>query len=248
MKRIVFLIVALMATAAAGAVPFINHGKPVDLLNLNVHVMVGGAEVTQNFMSTYPEISELDMSMGTSLGFGATAEISFTDFLGLGVQTNVVINNYRTNLAVANDDGQSMSSVFIKNHYYTLNFPVYFTTRFNLGSMVRWNVDAGLYYSYGLGGNSKATIFNAQKNDLGQLTQTVSRQKADYYNSDRAFLTSSYRSDIGLHLATGFLIARKVHLGLSFQIGFKNVSHVYNAAARPCMHNINFFVSGAYCF
>lgn len=234
-------------TRAASA-NFIDHGPANRFLTLDLHGMVGGVEVLQNLRSTFPEITELDVSMSTVFGLGAGAEMSFSDFLALGLQSNFLINNYRMNMAVANDAGPSMTNCFVRNRFYTFNFPVYLSTRYNLGPVVRWNVDLGLYYSYGVGGRSKATMYNARVNDLGQLVTSLTHQNSSYYNSSTSLLTSSYRSDIGLHLATGFTFSQLIKFSIATQIGFKNVSHVYNGVKRPNMHNFNFLCSLGWCF
>lgn len=241
-------LVALLSGLSVNARPFIDHGPASQFLTLDAHAMVGGVEVAQNFRSTFSEITELDVSMSTALGLGMGADMAFSDFLSLGVQGNFLINNYRVNMAVANDVGPSMTNCFVRNHFYTFNFPVYMSAHFNLGPIVRWNVDMGLYYQYGVGGKQKSTLYNARVNDLGQLVTSLTHQEADYYNSREALLSSSYRSDIGLHAATGFTFSQLIKFSIATQIGFKNVSHVYNGLRRPNMHNFNFLCSVGWCF
>lgn len=248
LSRVKVAIVALLCGTGVHAQSFIDHGPAKQFMTIDLHGMVGGVEVTQNFASTFPEITELDVSMSTALGVGAGAEMAFSDFLSLGVQGNFLINNYRVNMAVANDAGPSMTNCFVRNHFYTLNFPVYMSTHFNLGPIVRWNVDLGLYYSFGLGGHQKAALYNARVNELGQLVTSLTHLKSGYFNSRETLLTSSYRSDIGLHLATGFTFSQLIKFSIATQIGFKNVSHVYNGVERPNMHNFNFLCSVGWCF
>lgn len=246
--RLVAALAALSCGMGVNAQKFIDHGPASRFLTLDAHALIGGVEVLQNYGSTFPEISELDVSMSTALGVGMGAEMSFSDFLSLGLQGNFLINNYRVNMAVANDAGPSMTNCFVRNHFYTFNFPVYLSTHYNLGEVVRWNVDLGMYYSYGVGGSQKATLYNARVNDLGQLVTSLTHQDNRYFNSREALLTSSYRSDIGLHVATGFTFSQLIKFSIATQIGFKNVSHVYNGVQRPNLHNFNFLCSLGWCF
>lgn len=240
MKKIIALTAALLCMLSSMAsTPFINYGKPARFIDLNGHLSVGGSGITQNYASAFPQISELAVNMGTAVGFGAGARLNFTDFLGLGCQVNFLINNYKTNTAVTDEAVTSLTNVFVKNHYYTLNFPVYVTFGFNLGSSVKWNVDAGAYYSRGLTGTSDATYYSAQVNPMGQLISTRVRQESKYYNSSASFIASSHRNDIGLHVGTGLTFMRTLMLGVSVQIGFKNVAHAYDAVIRPNVHNYN---------
>lgn len=209
---------------------------------------MGGVTVTQNFRSCFPQISEMAITTGVSTGLGATAHTAFTNFISLGMEANFLINNYRMNMAVADDDATSITDVFVRNHFYTLNFPVYITLNFNLGGDVRWNVDAGGYYSYGVSGTSKSTLYSAQVNPLGQLITTFTSTKADYFNSDKTFISSFYKGDYGLHIGTGLTFRRRVNVGMRMQIGFKNVAHTFDAVERPNVHNFNFFGTLGWCF
>ena len=246
--RVVTAIGALLCGMVVNAQQFINHGPANKFITLDLHGIVGGVEVLQNYGSTFPEISELDVSMSTTFGAGVGAEMAFSDFIGLGLQGNFLINNYRMNMAVANDEGPSMTNCFIRNHFYTFNFPVYIATHYNLGQRVRWNVDLGMYYMYGVGGTSKAALYNARVNELGQLVTSLTHQKSGYLNSRETLLSSSYRSDIGLHVATGFTFSQRVKVALAAQVGFKNVSHVYDGVKRPNIHNFNFHCLVGWCF
>lgn len=251
MRRVLSAIISLAAVitgAAADGTPFVEHGKPDRFLSFDAHALLGGVTVTQNFRSCFPQISQMAITTGVSTGVGATAHTSFTRFISLGMEANFLINNFRMNMAVADDDATSITDVFVRNHFYTLNFPVYITLDFNLGSKVKWNVDAGAYYSYGLTGKSKSTLYTAQVNPLGQLITTMTSAKSDFYNSEEAFITSYYKGDYGLHLATGLTFGRRVSIGLRMQIGFKNVAHAFDAVKRPNVHNFNFFGTAGWCF
>ena len=59
--------------------------------------------------------------------------------------------------------------------------------RFHVLGPIRWNIDAGLFYQYGLSGSRDQTIFNSVINDLGQLVPRVVKSKPDYFNSKGHF-------------------------------------------------------------
>lgn len=251
MKRSAIFAVMALLSALSGlraSTPFVCHGAPDKFLDLEVHALIGGSTVIQNYGSCFPQVSELDVNQGFATGVGAAAQFGFTDFIYMGVEANLLVNNYRMSLAVADDNATSITNCFLKNRYYTANFPVYVSLKFNLGQTVRWNVDAGVYYTYGLSGRSSVTLYSARVNPLGQLITTVTGSKENYYNSPDAFICSSYRGDIGLHLATGFTIKRHVSVGFRTQIGIKNQAHAYNAITTPQVHNVNFLCVVGYHF
>ncbi|MBD5316384.1 MAG: hypothetical protein HDS11_01760 [Bacteroides sp.] len=235
-------------SAAAGGAPFINHSKPASLLDFEVHALIGGSAITQNYQKSFPQISELATSMGVSGGIGAEATANFSDFLALGMEINFLANNFKMNTAVADDDATSITNVFVKNRFYTFNFPVFMRFNFNLGNSVRWNLDAGGFYSYGITGTSSTTLYSALVNPVGQLITSVTSEDYKYYNSDNTFIASSWRGDFGFHFGTGLTVRRCVRLGVSSQIGLKNVAHAYNAVKTPRVHNYNVMCSLGWCF
>lgn len=249
-KHLISLLVGVVAAlgCAAQSKPFIDHGKPARFLETGVLLSIGGSSVHQNLADRFSEISELSLSMGTQLGIGAQAEIAFTNFISLGVQTNFMINNWKMDLAVADDEASSISNCFIRNHFYSLMFPVYGSFKFNLGTRVRWNVDAGAYYAYGLGGNNKWTLYSAHVNQLGQLITTITNEKAPYYNSREAFIASSYRGDLGVYLASGLTFSRKLSLGVRCFFGCKNQAHAYDAVVNPRILNMSVSGVATYLF
>ena len=149
------------AVSLQASTPFISHERPSRFIDVELHALVGGSTVTQNYSSCFPQISEMDLTLGTAVGAGARACILFSDFIGLGCEANILINNYKMSMAVANDDAMSMTTGFIHNHYYTACFPVFITLNFNLGPVVKWNIDGGMYYTYGLSGRSKTPLYSA---------------------------------------------------------------------------------------
>lgn len=251
LRPFVIALAAACATtlaAAADGPAFVDHSKPARLLDFDLHALLGGSTVTQNYRACFPQISELAITMGTSTGLGATAHASFTNFISLGTEANFIYNTYRTDMAVADDDATSIANVFTRNRFYTLNFPVYVTFSFNLARTVVWGVDVGGYYTFGAGGTSKSTIYSARVNPLGQLITTVTGSNAGYYVDPDMFISSFLRGDYGVHIASSLMFSRCVKVGMRFQMGIKNVAAVYNAVTVPNIHNLSFFGNVAWCF
>ncbi|MCC8071196.1 MAG: PorT family protein [Bacteroidales bacterium] len=235
-----------MATAGA-AVPFFDRSAPQDFLEVNLHALVGGSAVTQNYMSTFPEIQELNTAMGLAYGMGAGVTFGLRQWLGLGTELNVVVNRNRMDCAVSNTAVTSMSNLFMRNHYTYINIPVFLSLRFYPATGLRWNVDLGMYYSYGVGGSQRQTLYNWTTNDLGQIVPKVVESKPSYFGSSDTFLNGYKRGDIGLHLATALLFRGHVSVGGRMGVGFKNISRKIGVL-NPNIHNINFLVSVGYHF
>lgn len=254
MKRSITRIASLLVASAMFLIPsvakadgFISFAPPRQFVELDLHLLGGTTGITQNYQGSFPQIRELNASMGAGYGVGAGAVFGFSSFLGLGTQLNLNLCHNKLNIAVSNDDITSVSNIFISNRYLYANIPVYLSFRFNLLGSLRWNVDTGFYYSYGLTGKQKQTIYNSTVNELGQLVPRVVETKPDYFHSDATFINAYNRSDIGLHLATGLQFGRHITLGCQFQIGFKNVAYT-SGIVNPNIHNLSLLASLGYKF
>lgn len=225
-----------------------NTDKSQGFLESEVHLLLGGSYVTDNYMSSYSQISDLNNSMGFAWGLGVSVKFNLSSMVGLGTELNYLRNSGKMDMAItsAGTDGLiNVSNVFMKNSYRSLNVPVYVRFGFGIARNVKWNVDGGLYFDFGTSGSQKATIYSARVNELGQLATVIARQKTDYYNDDKAFL-NSYRSfDMGLHLATGLTFKQKISIAVRGQFGFRNVAES-EGIVKPNSHNIRLFATIGY--
>ena len=226
-------------TANASQPEMIDRSRPERFLDIDVHVMVGGSYMTENYVSCYPEISDLNTSMRPAFGVGVGARFNIRSYLGLGTELNFTRNGFGMDMAVIGRGGQSVSNVFQRNTYYKVDIPLYVSFIFNLSKEVRWNVDAGMYYAYGLGGKQKNTIYDTRTNELGQLMMSVTPYEADFYKDTRAFINSYDRGDIGLHLATGLTFSRHLKVGVRAHIGMSNLAYS-TGLVRPNSHTLDF--------
>lgn len=249
MKKIItaFLVLIALLLPAGASSQLINYGKPDKFIETQVHLLMGGSYVTENYKSCYPQISDVNNSMGFAWGLGFRAKFNLSSFIGLGTEFNYLRNTGKTDFAITKDDEPNVSNVFVKNSYRTFNVPIFASFTFNLAPSVKWTADGGLFMTFGIGGSRKATTYNAQVNDLGQLVTKITTQKADYYKSDKAFLNSYRDFDMGLHLGTGLSFMNKISLGFRCQFGFRNVA-MSSGIVKPNSHNVDIFATAGYIF
>lgn len=223
---------------------FVDHGPAPKFIEPQIHVWYGGSMVTENYVSCFSEISQMNSNPGSNIGLGGVAVFGISDFIGLGTELNVTLSKYRTDFAVSNNTVTSVSNIFLRNRAWYINVPVYVQFRFNVDSRVRWNIDAGMYYSYGFSGSQSQSIYSAQINDLGQLISVKINSKPSYFNNSDTFINSYRRGDIGLHVATALTFSGKYSVGARLNFGFKNISYIMNNAwiVNPNIHNFNFAV------
>lgn len=232
---------------AAAQKDFFDRGKAPKFVEAELHLLLGGTAQTENYMSCFPEIREINSTMNFAWGAGAVAELGLRDYLAIGTQLNVIMGNTRVDMAVSNDEATSVSGIYLNNRFYYINIPLYISFRFNVARNLRWNVDGGLYYSYGFAGKQKQTVYTSMVNELGNLVSRVTTTRPSFYNDRGTFINSFYRGDIGLHIATGLNFAKHYHVGVQGSIGLKNISHT-TGIRNPNIHNISIFFTLGYRF
>lgn len=216
------------------------------LLDIDFHAMVGGSYVTENYMDCFPEISDINTNMGVAYGLGIGVKFNLSRKIGLGTGINIVRNRGTIDLAVGGQEAGSISNVFQRNTYYAFDFPVYISYSPRIAEGLRWNFDIGMYYSYGVKGTQKNTIYDAKTNELGQLMTTRTVLKTGFYN-DTAFINGFRRGDIGLHLATGITVLEHLKLGIRGHFGLKNVARTAGIKDPSC-HNLSFMAVAGWVF
>lgn len=236
MSRLRIMCAALLAAAASIASP--ARGEEKSFLSINAHLLAGASYVTNNYMGTFHEIGDLNKSMGLAAGAGVGAMFDLSRRWGLGTELNVLMKSFRMDLAVTGEGKPSVSNVFQRNRAWELDIPVYMRWRHRVADRVEWNVDMGAYFSYGLGGSQKNTIYDAKTNELGQLMTTRTELDADYYNDSDAFINSYKRADMGLHVGLGLTFAGHLTVGVRSHIGFKNVA-LSTGLRSPSCHNMD---------
>lgn len=247
-RRTIISLIVLISTVFAGkAEGFIDYGPAPRFLDLEVHGIVGSSMITENYLGCFPEINQMNTSPGTSVGIGAAAVFGIRNWLGLGTEINFQRNHYRIDMAVSANDGSSISNIFLRNSASYIQIPLYMQFRFNVARNVRWRVDAGIYYAYGMSGSQRQDIYNAQVNSLGQLVSTVLSTKPGYFGDGSTFIHAFRRSDIGLHIATSIRFHR-FSVGGRINVGFKNIAYIPDGRGivTPNIHNLSYAFTVGY--
>lgn len=232
-------VVLLAAIPQLASAQFVSFAPAKKMLEVDAHVFAGTTGIIQNYGNTFSSLTEVTADNGAGIGGGFGAVFGIREWVGFGTELNILFANNKLNMAVSNAEAVSMSNIFVRNRYSYINIPLFMSFRFNILPGLRWNVDAGIYYSYGLGGRQHQTIYRSYVNDLGQLVPVTVETKTGYFRNDDTFLNSYYRGDIGLHLATALQFGKHFFVGMRFQVGMKNISYNHGIV-NPDIHNLNF--------
>ena len=242
MKKCIIRFAAVILAAAVPAITsaqFISYSPAKKFVEVDAHIFAGTSGIIQNYGGKFPSLTEVTADNGAGVGGGFGAVFGIRQWLGFGTELNLLFGNNKLNMAVSDAESVSMSTIFIRNRYTYLNIPLFMSFRFNILPGLRWNVDAGLYYSYGLSGRQHQTIYRSYVNDLGQLVPVTVDTKTGYFTNSDTFINSYYRCDIGVHLATAIQFGKHFFVGMRFQVGMKNISYNHGIV-NPNIHSLNF--------
>ncbi|MBO4943694.1 MAG: outer membrane beta-barrel protein [Muribaculaceae bacterium] len=250
-RRLNILLASVILSAFAAGIEarsFVDFSRADHFLDIDVHAIGGGHVVTENYLGCFSEISEMNTSAGPSIGMGVSVVFGLHDWFGVGTQLNLMFSRFRSNMAVTNETITSVSNIFLRNQTTTFNIPVFVQFRFNAASNVRWKIDTGMYYSYGIDGRQKQSIYTSQVNSLGQLVNNRISDKVPFYNSSETFINSYHRADIGLHIGTSLEFSRRFSIGGIVQFGLKNVACIPGNVGIKCpnIHNLTYCLTIGY--
>lgn len=230
---------AALLAPAAEARDFFDTGAADRFLTIDVHGLIGGSTLTQNYATKFPEFSRFDMDFGVSGGVGAGVTFGLRDWLGLTTELNCLVNSSSANAIMEGYNRSGTSVMHLSNTYLTFQVPVLVSVRFNVSENVRWNVSGGLYYSLGVTGTQRQDLYSSYLNELGQLVNIHATLKPDYYKDSGAFINSSYRADWGAVIGSSVDVGKHFTIGVRSSIGFTNVADISeDGTVTPNVHNL----------
>lgn len=197
---------------------------PTKLIEVNPFIGVGISSVLQNYSSVIPGLSDFLLSPGFALDGGVDVKININNAIGIGTGLNFGICNADFAMNLLENSTGSISSIFMRNHYYQLQVPVYVSVSLNLRRKLKWIIEGGGYYSHGLGGKMKASGYTSGMNSLGQPTVTHAYYEQDYFDNKSPIINGVKNTDFGIHIGTGFVYNVHYTLKAVLETGIPNLA------------------------
>lgn len=243
-----FVLAATLTIPTASAdTPFLDTNRPKNFISLGIHVGDGASTIIQNYSDVVPSLVEFSLAPGNTFCIGADALIPIRNFFGVGTAIDFSISNYDWNMSISDPEAGTLNAIYSESRFYTLDFPVFLDFSFNLGSKVRWHNEIGAYMSVGLGGTTRTRSYASFTNALGQSQVTESVYKRDYFKDPDPIINGINDLDWGLHLASGFVIARHFSIKAVIHVGARNIAQNHGVLAIKT-HNLSALVKAGYIF
>lgn len=243
---------AVMALTAAAetptnGVPFFDTGRPDHLIELDVHVGDGMSLVSQNYASAIPSVSDFVLTPANRVMVGARAILPIRNFLAVGTAIDLAVNNYYWSMTLLERSQGTLSTLYSRNRYTTIEVPVYLQWSFNLGDKVKWRTKTGMYISFGVGGHTNIDETTSSTNALGQSQVTETAYRDNYFNDKDPVINTFRSTDMGVYLATGLLVCDHWVVDASLNAGVTQLARnfgVLDISGRT----LNFAISLGYQF
>ncbi len=251
MKRILSTFISFILIVpflGAQSTPFVDTSRPPKHIpEVGVHFGVGVSTITQNYLDQIENCSDFFLTPGCQTVFGASVELPIRQFFSIGTGADFTISNYNWSMSAINGHEGTLYTLYSRNTYRAIEIPLYMNFRFNLGSKVKWNNQLGAYISHGISGKSKYRAYVSSTNDIGQSQVSTSNYERDYYKDTNPVINTNYRSNYGLHIATGLMYNEHWTLNCVLRVGFRNMAR-NTGVLDITQHEIACSFRLGYCF
>ncbi len=216
MKRLSVIAVLLCSiwAVSANAQLAIDTSEAVRPFNVGVRIGANTSNLSNNMLDVVPGIHSSAVDWKAGFTGGAVVDIVMRNFFALqpGIFFETRSDSFQR-VTVIEGDATHMSVTEGDHSSSYLKIPVLASFRFLIGSDVEWQIEAGPYFSFGLGGNEKYSTLVA-----GQPA-TEQRYKRQYFGEDG--LVKSY--DWGIKMGMGLLFKPHWYAGIHYEAGCRNV-------------------------
>lgn len=204
--------------------PFYDTSRDSTIVEINPNVAIGLNSLLLNLPTAVPGVSNFMLSPGTLMRAGVNVRFNLNRSLGLGTGLEFSINNVDYSMGIIDNSTGSITSIFMENHFYDLQVPIYLSFRFSIDRRILWDISAGGYISQGLGGSMKANGYTSGDNSLGQPIVTHAHHEIGYFDTDRPLFNGVARTDFGPRVSTGLVYKRQWTIHAILQISARNLA------------------------
>lgn len=197
-KSLTLLSSILLGSLTANAADFLDTSAPENVFNIGARV---GFNLSNNSIDNTPYFKMNLSKWGTGFDAGVVCDINIRNFISIqpGFFYQSRSNDYAYIYTALGGDIDNYGHT----RHYTFNVPILASLHLNPTDNIRWSIDFGPYFEFGLDGSDK---------DLSKDT----KYKEDYYASRKSF-------DIGLKMGTGLEFFDHYYFGIHYLAGCCNI-------------------------
>lgn len=213
MKKLILpLVAAAFMSSTISAADFISTQPVSSPLSFGARLGVN----TSNATIDHRYVDEDMESWGTGFTAGFTVDIRFREWFAIqpGFFYESRSNKYTYIWKYDINNPPAVAVGHALN--YNFNIPVLFSARFNLSNQLRWSVDFGPYFAFGIGKHDK-----------------IEYQVGDaYYKYNDGYYKNRKRFSSGIKFGTGLQFREHYYFGVHYLAGMTDVYKDYGGLAK----------------
>lgn len=220
MKKLFFALSVLAVATSASAADFADTSAPDNIVEVGLRFGITSSTVGADIPKSVA--GDCDFAWKRGFSAGAVVDLNIRDFFSVRPGFFFENRSYDYTTVSHNPDMRALAVNFGRTHRNSFSVPVLASFHFNISNAVRWNVEAGPYFSFGLGsGKDKVKSVAVSAPEAAAGNYAYIDGKRDYYGDGE---WQHRKFDCGFQIGTGVEIKRHYVVNLSYQRGLRNVS------------------------
>lgn len=220
MKKVILALSMFAVAACASAADFADTSAPDNIVEVGVRLGVTSSTLSADI--PYDVAGNCDFSWKRGFAAGAVVDINIRNFFSVRPGFYFENRSYDYTTVKHDPNVRSLSVNLGHTHRNAFSVPVLASFHFNISNAVRWDVEAGPYFTFGVGsGKDNVESVTVTSPELAAGSYTYLDGKRDYYDPG---LWGHRKFDCGLQFGTGVEILRHYVVNISYQRGLRNVS------------------------
>lgn len=226
MKKILLLVMLVVGSfcSTAYASDFIDTSNADKQIGIGVRFGINSSSLTNNFRSVYPSVNKCLTEWGTGFETGLVVNLNIKNFFT--IQPGFLFQNKSLDYTLINSDASNgtLANMFAHSRYYYFQVPILASFRFNLGDDLKLLAEAGPYFGFGLGGDTKyeqiSTVIGEGKSELRYLNY-----KRNFFGKSDGVTVSHNKFDWGFKFGVGVLFREHYSFTIYYNAGCKNIAN-----------------------
>lgn len=225
MKKIILSVILALASASAFATDLVDKSASSSLLTFGVRA---GWNSSGQSVSLDDVPGKTNFNWGSGFVLGAVADLNVRNFFS--IQPGIFYENRSFDYSVIDNrpSQQMLHTIYGHTRFNLISIPVLASFKFNVSNTVKWFVEAGPYFAFGLGGDDEVediSVNVSSSMDDGVSNYIYNPYTRDYYGNDPD--ESDWQHETfhwGLKAGTGLKMFKHFVVGIHYQFGFNNIS------------------------
>ena len=214
-----------LASTSAFAADLVDKSASSSLLDFGVRA---GWNTSGQSVSLDDVPGKVNFDLGSGFTIGAVADLNVRNFFS--IQPGVFYENRSFDYSIIDNrpSQQTIHSIYGHTRFNLISIPVLASFKFNISNTVKWFVEAGPYFAFGMGGDDDVEEISASvaSSTTGGTSQYIYKPYTrDYYGNDLD--QSEWQHEKfhwGLKAGTGLKMFKHFVVGIHYQFGFNNIS------------------------